>query len=61
MEHKMPRLQRAKQFAPFDALTGLRKALLRREEEQITREKPVLLTEKEVFDEIKKDTGYSYI
>ena len=30
---KMPRAQRAKQFAPFDALTGLSERLRRAEEE----------------------------
>ena len=31
--HKMPRAQRAKQFAPFDALSGLSERLRQAEEE----------------------------
>lgn len=36
---KMPRAQRAKQFAPFDALTGLSEKLRQAEEEHSRAEK----------------------
>ena len=41
---KMPPLQRAKQFAPFDALTGLRLAL--KEKEKIRVERKIISEEK---------------
>lgn len=34
---KMPQIQRAKQFAPFDALTGLRQALKEKEKIRVPR------------------------
>ena len=40
----MPPLQRAKQFAPFDALTGLRIAL--KEKEKIREERKIISEEK---------------
>ena len=43
---KMPRSQRAKQFAPFDALTGLSEKLRQAEEEhRRALEEPSLLTD----------------
>lgn len=38
---KMPRIKRAAQFAPFDALKGLHDALERKRKEHITRQKVV--------------------
>ena len=36
---KMPRIKRAAQFAPFDALKGLHDALKRKEQEHINKQK----------------------
>ena len=45
---KMPRSQRAKQFAPFDALVGLRQAL--KEKEKIWHRKPRRLLFAQIVD-----------
>ena len=45
-QYKMPRSQRAKQFAPFDALKGLREALKLKEYENERKEKGDLSEEK---------------
>ena len=42
---KMPRIKRAAQFAPFDALKGLHDALERKRQEHIAKQKTTLLQE----------------
>ena len=42
---KMPRIKRAAQFAPFDALKGLHDALERKRQEHIDKQKTTLLQE----------------
>lgn len=45
--NKMPQIERAKQFAPFDALKGLQEALRKKEKEHEQKMKD--LTSVEVF------------
>lgn len=52
---KMPRIKRAAQFAPFDALKGLHDALERKRQEHIAKQKGVII-EKVDNKNIKKDT-----
>lgn len=47
---KMPPSQRAKQFAPFDALTGLRQALKEKEKIRVPR--------KELSDDMAEEINY---
>lgn len=42
---KMPRIKRAVQFAPFDALKGLHEALKRKELENLERQKRQTIAE----------------
>lgn len=46
---KMPRIKRAIQFAPFDALKGLHEALKRKELENIERQKRDSICEPQDF------------
>lgn len=42
---KMPRIKRAAQFAPFDALKGLHDALERKRQEHINKQKEIRIKE----------------
>ena len=50
---KMPRSQRAKQFAPFDALVGLRQALKEKEKIRVPRKEISEDMEEEINRELK--------
>jgi len=52
---KMPRIKRAAQFAPFDALKGLHDALERKRQEHIARQKGVTQTHEKTSNKLDQD------